>query len=407
VAAQTSPPPTEVDFDDDGVTVTGHNGEVFRARYLIDAGGFRSPLARKFDLRDEPTRLKHHARGMFTHYIGVKPFDEVSRHPDSARPPVPWHSGTLHHLIDRGWFWIIPFDNIKGSCNLMCSVGLTIDERRYPVPEDMTPEQEFQSFLDQYPAVKRQFTNAKRVREWVSAGRLQYSSKRSVGPRWCLMSHASGFIDPLYSRGLSNTFEVVHAVCTRILESLEDDDWSMERYEYVDTLERGLIQYNDELVNNSYISFSHYRLWNAVFRVWGSCITPAGMRLNRAVSEYERDGDARHLRALEDSEYPGLWWPETEFKNIFDLTTKSCEAYEAGQLTGDEAADAIFAALKECDHLDDIFGWKDESHRFVYPATGAMARYVYWAVRKTPDPELRTISQALLKSTLKKGQRPR
>jgi tetracycline 7-halogenase / FADH2 O2-dependent halogenase len=81
----------DLDFDDDGVTVTGQNGEVFRAKYLIDASGFRSPLAQKFDLREQPTRFKHHARGMFTHYIGIRPFDEVSHHPLSTRPPVPWH----------------------------------------------------------------------------------------------------------------------------------------------------------------------------------------------------------------------------------------------------------------------------------------------------------------------------
>lgn len=82
---------TDLDFDDDGVTVTGRNGEVFRAKYLIDASGFRSPLAEKFSLREQPTRFKHHARSMFTHYIGVKPFDDVSHHPVSRRPP---RSGT-------------------------------------------------------------------------------------------------------------------------------------------------------------------------------------------------------------------------------------------------------------------------------------------------------------------------
>jgi len=33
---------------------------------------------------------------VFTHYIGVKPFDEVSHHPQSLRPPkhAPWSNGT-------------------------------------------------------------------------------------------------------------------------------------------------------------------------------------------------------------------------------------------------------------------------------------------------------------------------
>ena len=62
---------TELDFDDDGVNVTGANGEVFRAKFLIDASGFRSPLAQKFDLREDPPRFKHHARSLFTLYVGI------------------------------------------------------------------------------------------------------------------------------------------------------------------------------------------------------------------------------------------------------------------------------------------------------------------------------------------------
>jgi FADH2 O2-dependent halogenase len=400
----------DLDFDDDGVTVTGLNGEVFRAKYLIDASGFRSLLAEKFDLREQPPRFKHHARSLFTHYVGIKPFDEVSHHPRSLRPPVPWHSGTLHHMIERGWFWIIPFDNVKDSRNPLCSVGLTMDERRYPKPKDLSPQEEFQSFLDQYPAVKRQFEGASRVREWVSTDRLQYSSKHSIGPRWCLMSHAAGFLDPLYSRGLSNTFEVVYALCTRILESLKDDDWSVERYEYVDRLERGLLKYNDDLVNSSYIAFSHFRLWNAVFRVWGGFLTPGVMRLHRALAEYELDGDERHLRKLEESKYPGLWWPAEDFAAILELTTTTCEQYEAGEIDGDKAADIIFKALTDCESLNPIFGWRGpEDVRFVYPTTAMVAKFMDWSLRKAPAGEMQQISRSLIDSALRsalKGKKP-
>lgn len=232
---------TDLDVDDDGVTITGRNGEVFRAKYLIDASGFRSPLVQKFDLRENPPRHKHHARSLFTHYVGIKPYDDVCNYPEALRPPAesPFHGGTLHHLIERGWFWIIPFDNYKDSKNPACSVGLTFDERLYPKPKDMTPDQEFNHYLDMYPAVKRQFEGAKRIREWVSTDRLQYSSKRTIGARWCLMSHAAGFIDPLYSRGLSNTFEVVDALAYRILDALRENDFTEERFEYVERLEQG------------------------------------------------------------------------------------------------------------------------------------------------------------------------
>ncbi|MFJ8148639.1 NAD-dependent epimerase/dehydratase family protein [Streptomyces sp. NPDC096048] len=63
---------TEVDFDD-GVTVTGQSAapgaepEQYRAKYLVDSSGFRSPLAQKFGLREKPARFRHHSRSMCTH----------------------------------------------------------------------------------------------------------------------------------------------------------------------------------------------------------------------------------------------------------------------------------------------------------------------------------------------------
>jgi tetracycline 7-halogenase / FADH2 O2-dependent halogenase len=399
----------DMDFDDNGVTITGHNGETFRAKYLIDGSGFRSPLAQQFGLREEPARFKHHSRSMFTHYIGVKPFDDVSRHPEAMHPTAPWGGGTLHHLIERGWFWIIPFNNHPTSTNAAVSVGLTVDERRYPKQKDMSPEEEFQSFLDRYPAIKRQFEGAQRVREWISTDRLQYSSSRSVGPRWCMMSHAAGFIDPLYSRGLANTFEVVYSLCTRILDSLQDGDWSMERYEYLERLEHGLLQYNDDMVNSSFIAFSHFRLWNAVFRVWCGFLTPGVMRLFRARVEYELTGDDDHLRRLERTDYPGLWWPDADFKQILELSAETCEKYEAGTLTGDEAADVIFKSLRDCKTLNPSFGWQDESHHFVYPSTRQMAKFVYWGMRKAPEGEMRDMSRALFSSAVRsalRGKKP-
>ncbi|MHA6758321.1 NAD(P)/FAD-dependent oxidoreductase [Streptacidiphilus sp. PAMC 29251] len=397
---------TSLDLDDDGVTVTGQNGEVFRAKFLIDASGFRSPLAQKLDLREEPTRHKHHSRSLFTHYVGVKPYDEVNNYPEEMRPPAEFNGGTLHHLIERGWFWIIPFNNYKDSKNPLCSVGLTFDERVYPKPTDLTPEEEFNKYLDKYPAVKRQFADAKRVREWVSTDRMQYSSKQTVGRRWCLMSHAAGFIDPLYSRGLSNTFEVVDALTSRILESLKEDDFSVERYEYVERLEQGLLHYNDLLVNASYISFNHFRLWNAVFRVWGCFTTPATMRLLRARQNYSLDGDDQHFKDLENAAYPGLWWPDSDgFKKLLDATAETCDRYEAGEIDGDKAADIVFMHIRDCDVVNTPFGWKDEEdHRYFLPSAGTMMKFLWWANTQAP-PEMRDLGRALLTGMAKSAVR--
>ena len=107
---------TDLDFDDDGVTVTGQNGEVFRAKYLIDASGFRSPLAREVRPAREPAAASSTTPGRCSRTTSASSRTTTCATTRGAcgRPPQ-WHGGTLHHLIERGWFWIIPFDNYKDS----------------------------------------------------------------------------------------------------------------------------------------------------------------------------------------------------------------------------------------------------------------------------------------------------
>ncbi len=170
-----------------GAELELQGGERLRARYLVDGTGHDSVLARRLGLREEPTRLAHHSRSLFTHMIDVLPFEQAVPNLLS----IPWSHGTLHHVFERGWIWVIPFNNNPWSTNPLVSVGLTVDPRRYP-PGDLAPEQEFARFVERFPSVARQFAGAKAVRPWVSTGRLQYSSTRTLGHRFCLMSHAAG-----------------------------------------------------------------------------------------------------------------------------------------------------------------------------------------------------------------------
>ncbi len=298
-----------------GVVLRSDRGAEFRAKYLVDASGYRSPVADTFGLREEPTRARHHSRTLFTHMIGVTPFDDAAA-ARSHKQPNPWHHGTLHHVFDGGWLWVIPFDNHDDSLNPLCSVGLTLDERVFPKP-DLTPQQEFDDFLRRFPDIAEQFRSAKAVRPWVDTGRLQYSATRTVGDRYCLTAHAAGFIDALYSRGLTNTLEVVNALAWRLIEASRDDDWSTERFAYVDGLQQALFDVHDELVYCSFVGFRHYDLWNAVVRVWKSTSILPTMTVEKALRTFLKTGDAQVFLDLERTETPGL--PDPVGKDITRL----------------------------------------------------------------------------------------
>src|SRR2546430_2734249 len=84
--------------------------------------------------------------------------------------------------------------------------------------------------LREYPSVAEQFATGKAVRPWVSTGRLQYSSRQTTGYRFCLMSHAAGFVDPLFSRGMVNTVEVIYGLIDPLLHALATDNFDQEGF---------------------------------------------------------------------------------------------------------------------------------------------------------------------------------
>jgi FADH2 O2-dependent halogenase len=376
----------DVDLGEDSVAVTGQNGERFNARYLVDASGFRSPVAQKLGLRTEPSALKHHSRSLFTHMIDVNPSEDCLNFADADKPPLPWSKGTMHHVFDRGWFWLIPFNNDAHSINPLVSVGLTFDERRYPKPTDMTAEEEFYHHVDRFPALRRIFADAKTVRPWVSTDRLQYGATQTVGHRWCLMSHAAGFIDPLFSRGLTNTGEIINAVAYRILRSLADDDFSVQRYEYVERLQQGLVRYNDELVNCSFISWSNHDLWNAVSRVWMAAQMPISMHFGRAIEKYQRSRDDTVFHELEEFEFPGLPFPgNAAYKTLFDEMVRLCEAVDHGERDASDAGKELMELVVASPAVLPHVGLKDPDVRFVSGSMEAFIKMARWLVTEGPD----------------------
>lgn len=391
----------DVDFDDAGATISSSEGEQFRARYVVDASGFRSPLAEKFGLRENPCRFKHHSRSLWNHMVKVPRTDALFNHGPQDTPPVPWYEGTVHHMFDRGWFWVIGFDNHPSSRNPLCSVGLTLDPRKYPKDQSLTPQEEFEKIAARFPDVERQYAGARPVREWVSTDRLQYSSSQTIGDRWCLLSHAAGFLDPLFSRGLSNTAEAINALAWRLIAAVKDDDFSMARFEYVNRLQQGLFDYNDELVNAAFISWTDYDLWTAVFRIWAWGSNAGTFYLQNALTRFLRDGRDEHFRAQEEVPHLGLYWPAHDgYKKLFDEMVAQLDAYEAGIVTARQAADSLYDLLEHADFVPKHFGFADRDRRFLHPTPNVLRKTIQWALREA-DPAVRDLMLSTGKEAIK------
>lgn len=91
--------------------------------------------------------------------------------------------------------------------------------------------------------------------------------KQVVGDRWCLLPHASDFIDPLFSSGLAVTVMILNALGHRLIDAVRNNCFSTERFSYVQEWTKLSFDYYDKLVSASYTSFDSFELWNAWFRV--------------------------------------------------------------------------------------------------------------------------------------------
>lgn len=259
-------PVESVEIDGDAVHVLTTSGQSFQAEYVVDACGFRSLLAEKFDLRHHD--LETHSRAIFTHMVEVPCFHEVTAPQDDYQLPFQLSEGTLHHVFEGGWLWVIPFDNHAKSTNPLCSVGLMLDPRVHPAQPDLSPEAEFFQFIERFPSIADQFRRSKAVRGWTRTGRLQYSAKQVVGDRFCLLGQAAGFIDPLFSKGLYTALTCTSVLAERLLAAQKTRDYSAANFQSVEDLTLAYIEANDQLVANAYRSFADYRLWSPFSVLW-------------------------------------------------------------------------------------------------------------------------------------------
>jgi FADH2 O2-dependent halogenase len=373
----------DLEIGDDGVVLRAAEGEEFRARFLIDGTGHKSLLASTLDLREEPTRLRTQSRSIFTHMTGIRPYDDTLREDEHLGLSARWYEGTLHHIFDGGWFWVIPFDNHGDSENPLCSVGLTLDMRKFP-ERGLTAEEEFREIVARYPSIAAHFGGATAVRPWVSTGRLQYSSTKVAGDRWFLLAHAAGFVDALYSRGLISTFETIHALVGPLMKALREDDFRAERFASTARLQEALLDANDRMVDSSYQAFGHFPLWNAWVRLWLSSTLFGDLRLFRTCLKYLETRDVRHFEKLDSDPLPRNAKPgENLTEDLLDAGEALLAAVEEGLISADEAAARIFEHLHLAP-LPPVHGWSDPEQLHLDFTPDKLMRFIGWGKTEAP-----------------------
>ena len=375
----------DLEIDQHGVTVILEGGESFTADYLVDASGYNSILAKKLNLRENPTRFKNHSRSIFTHMVGVKGTDDSIQQDTKKQGKIPWNRGTTHHVFKEGWMWVIPFDNYEQSTNPVCSVGVNFNGR-YSPKTNLSAEQEFQNFITRFPSIASQFESAETIQRWTSTERIQYSSKSCVGERFYILPHAAGFIDPIFSVGLTQTFLTIGPLAALILKATSESNFSTQQFLPLASLQQKIFDYNDTIAHCTYLSFRDFDLMNAWLRIWVmQHLMPVWKLGFSQIDLFAKESKQRTLSQLTDPQYlenldPQIspWGNDYVAKAIAEM-----EKVDKGLISPDEAASNIISALKSASWLFRAMGIGNTSQRYLDLATSqrfnlSLLLYAFW-----------------------------
>ncbi|NEQ88617.1 MAG: hypothetical protein F6K26_54520 [Moorea sp. SIO2I5] len=246
-----------------------------------------------------------------------------------------------------------------------------------------------------FPNIASQFKDAKPVRNWVSTSRVQYSSHSCAGERFYVVPHAAGFVDALFSFGLVNTYTIFIPLAARILKAFSERDFSTKYFTDIEHLQQQLFDYNDKLVNCSYISFASYELWNAWRRIWilGSTLRQlkAGVRKGLKIGA----GKGEELSKAKDEDNIDYLTPS--FKGLgedfFQEAEKTIEKVGEGLIPPNRAAQQLILLINSIDFLPkNYLGLGDESHNYLDFASdfgqSEVLRFLYW-VKISRKPEFK------------------
>ncbi len=176
----------QVDFDDRGAVVQAELADGgrrhWRARYVVDASGRDTLLARQFGTKRRNPR--HNSAAIFGHFTGAQRL-----------------LGSLEGNIsifwfEHGWFWFIPLADGTTSVGATCWP-------HYLKTRDKPLKDFFLDTIAMSPRLARRLQGATLVDDAVHAtGNYSYSATACCGERWQMVGDSYAFIDPVFSSGV-------------------------------------------------------------------------------------------------------------------------------------------------------------------------------------------------------------
>jgi flavin-dependent dehydrogenase len=159
-------------------------GEEITAKYILDASGHGTVIARHLGIRknmDDPELQKV---AYFAHYEGVE------------RRPAEEDGHPTIVLAKEGWFWLIGITDTKTS------VGF-VTRPQFAKSIGVPPNQLLAWARDRCPVVKHRMRNATGPSTNMLVADFSYRCEPFAGPGYYMVGDAAAFLDPIFSTGVT------------------------------------------------------------------------------------------------------------------------------------------------------------------------------------------------------------
>ena len=264
-----------------GGTSDGRRQQAFRieADFFVDASGRRGAAVGASLARPLPSSGSPPTRLVYAHLAGVPAFASLAAR--GLEPgPYPDDSAAVHHLIDEGWIYVLPFDHG------VASVGLILAE---PAPAAIAPEAVWRRIVGRYPTLARQLNGAEALVGWSGIDLLPHRLDRPAGDGWLVLPGTYAFYDPMFSTGIAWSLAAIERVARMFEASGRPEPEAVERY-------AGLLSREADhlagLIRGAYLARQDFRRFVAFAQLYfaAASFQEAGRRLAPGFADWTWEG---------------------------------------------------------------------------------------------------------------------
>lgn len=374
----------EVAEGKDDIVLRGErHGAVFepfeiRADFVVDATGAAGFLARHLPAGPSgpigSTRPRVATALLYGHFEGVVPLAEAMGEASRLGPPGPYpdEAAAVHHLIDEGWVYVLPFDGRDGEGRYRrVSVGIEL----LPPPQPIVtfrmaadPAAAFRTIVERYPTLAAQLFDPADPARAVEPIRFLPGVQHRLtilapaeGRRWLVLPHTYAFSSPLFSTGIAWSLVAVERAAELLGGGPRPDDPALAAYDDLLAREADWIE---RLVAGAFRClpapaapgrFAMFAAWSLLYFVAASFAEASQRLLDPPAAAPGREGWCWQ---------PLLGAGDPLLREVLDEAERRLPEALAG---GEEGAAAFRSWLLEALAPRDLCGFADPSRRGLHP----------------------------------------